>query len=216
MVVEVFFKHVFGSEDVVMCEVVSALLVTVAGFLAIWTLDHIRDQVDNDEGAYGRKTRRGCLAIIDGIGVLIGVAWEKCFDEASESIFEGYPSVQGSVGKLGLAVFSVVLLLPAWKKFVIPMTLHDNWRFKAVVNKHLFEKLKDHKDFGNAIDKGILEAIECQDTESESELESEEDNDADTPDKRELKKSIKILKQDLKTTLLEHHENAQLRRGTIA
>jgi len=106
----------------------------------------------------------GVLAAVDniilGLAILIGFAWEQCFDSASEVL--GEKVEHHLAARVGLAAFSASLLVPAWLKFILPMTMFDNSEYQAIVNRQFMEGLTRHKVFGKCIQKDVLAQLEFE------------------------------------------------------
>lgn len=96
---------------------VIALLTTMLCIFVILVLDVMAEQNEADPVAL--------RAVVTGLGLCAGLAWEKAFDAAMESITEGttfgeaHPALEK--GALGLAI--VGLVLPAWRLYIFPRTL---------------------------------------------------------------------------------------------
>jgi len=114
------------------------------------------------KAAKAQKDSDGVLAavynIIVGLAILIGFAWEQCFDSASEVL--GEKVEHHLAARVGLAAFSASLLVPAWLKFILPMTMFDNSVYQAIVNRQFMEGLTRHKVFGKCIRKDVLRTLE--------------------------------------------------------
>lgn len=60
--------------------------------------------------------------IIDGFGLLVGLAWDKAFDAADEAIVEGTHGLHEHVviAKMAIAALLVLFVIPAWKWYIVP------------------------------------------------------------------------------------------------
>lgn len=99
-----------------------ALSVSILAFAACYVLDQVGDKFRAE-----RDTTRD-IAVrrsISGLGLLVGFAWEQCFDKAAETISEqsGYPHTV----TLALALFCSFLLIPAWKWYMLPYSVTESW-----------------------------------------------------------------------------------------
>jgi len=82
-----------------------------------------------------------CLKkVIRALGILVGFGWEQCFDEAVESLSKVMPAPH--IAKFGLALFCIVIIVPAWKWYVLPMSEQAGWKFGFVVD-HQDDKWSD-------------------------------------------------------------------------
>eukprot|EP00405_Crypthecodinium_cohnii_P042048 CAMPEP_0206553856 /NCGR_PEP_ID=MMETSP0325_2-20121206/16857_1 /ASSEMBLY_ACC=CAM_ASM_000347 /TAXON_ID=2866 /ORGANISM="Crypthecodinium cohnii, Strain Seligo" /LENGTH=994 /DNA_ID=CAMNT_0054053865 /DNA_START=50 /DNA_END=3030 /DNA_ORIENTATION=+ len=78
--------------------------------------------------------------VIRSLGILVGFSWEQCFDEAVESLSEVMPWPH--LSRFLLALFCIIIIVPAWKWYVLPMSEQNGWKFGFVVN-HQDEKWND-------------------------------------------------------------------------
>merc|ERR1712007_272018 len=125
------------TPDMEMVAIITALTLSFASFVAIFMLDFVHDRV-GEESAVGQAL----LKSIETIGVLVGFAWEQCFDNSIHSISLASPSPH--VVKFILAFFSVCLVAPAWKIYLLPMAYQDGWRFGFCPTE---EKMNDATSF---------------------------------------------------------------------
>lgn len=119
--------------------VVSALLVTFAAFIFIFGIDKVADMHFEDA-----ELDQALRLIISALGMLVGFSWERCFDAALGGLStrgqgDGYEganaamsrhhlglgSVPPAVCNLLMAVGLAVLVLPAWKWYILP-SLHNH------------------------------------------------------------------------------------------
>lgn len=119
--------------------VVSALLVTFAAFIFIFGIDKVADMHFEDT-----ELDQALRLIISALGMLVGFSWERCFDAALGGLStrgqgDGYEganaamsrhhlglgSVPPAVCNLLMAVGLAVLVLPAWKWYILP-SLHNH------------------------------------------------------------------------------------------
>jgi hypothetical protein len=74
------------------------------------------------------------IVVIKGTGIFIGFAWEQCFDVALESL--STVMVAPHVSKMLLAVGCAVIIVPAWRWWILPMVISEGWRFGFVIDPH--------------------------------------------------------------------------------
>jgi len=96
-----------------------------------------------------RSHRRVELAVrnvISCFGILTGFAWEKCFDEALVSLSSQFENRAGV--KLCLGLISLSAIIPAWRHYLVPMLIHEGWRYGFVIKgkDHLDELVKQHTE----------------------------------------------------------------------
>merc|ERR1712070_1370733 len=92
--------------------------------------------------------------IIKALGILVGFAWEQCFDTSVAAISSRLPSP--ATLKLLFAVFVFVVHVPAWKWWILPMDVCFGWKNPALAGiqnqddlKRFMEQLQ--KDFDEKI-----------------------------------------------------------------
>jgi len=145
-----FVKGKNEGPDMELVGIMTALLVSLASLVALFVLDWF-----NDHKA-GANNKVAILRTITSIGLLVGFAWEQCFHESVKSIADAAkPTLNPQVLRLVMAFLSVLLVAPAWKFYLLPMSQHDGWRFGFVPKKNKLEmanlflddKKSDHKKF---------------------------------------------------------------------
>jgi len=82
--------------------------------------------------------------IIKAIGILVGFGWEQCFDQAVKSIASACPGHGGDQVKVILGLFCVVIIVPAWKWYILPMAIKEGWKFGYVVHANVLEEQQKH------------------------------------------------------------------------
>jgi len=104
--------------------------------------EHVRTRIVGDlfelvpQSTKGAKTIEVVIEqVIAALGTLVGFGWEQCFDQAVESLSDVMPMPH--VSKLLLGLFCVIIIVPAWKWYVLPMSEAAGWKFGFVI---------DHKD----------------------------------------------------------------------
>eukprot|EP00405_Crypthecodinium_cohnii_P039532 CAMPEP_0206536476 /NCGR_PEP_ID=MMETSP0325_2-20121206/6768_1 /ASSEMBLY_ACC=CAM_ASM_000347 /TAXON_ID=2866 /ORGANISM="Crypthecodinium cohnii, Strain Seligo" /LENGTH=740 /DNA_ID=CAMNT_0054033687 /DNA_START=122 /DNA_END=2341 /DNA_ORIENTATION=+ len=78
--------------------------------------------------------------MIAAIGILVGFSWEQCFDQAVENLADVMPWKH--LSKLVLGIVCILVIVPAWKWYVLPMSEEKGWKYGFVVD-HRDEKWKD-------------------------------------------------------------------------
>lgn len=118
-----------GSDETIP-SVVLALSLSTLCFALIFVLDSVADRasVEGDE----RRVKIIKL-IIKCMGLSIGFAWEQCFDAAVGVLSSASPLPH--LTKLALAVFCALLLIPAWRWYILPMSHGSGWFFGFVVSE---------------------------------------------------------------------------------
>lgn len=116
------------EQNTTLLSIVLALVITLVCYVMAWFLDKLADQM-----AHENKTREPFLdAIIKVVAILVGFAWEQNFDTAVEAI--GSQFEQPVFPKFALSAACALLLVPAWQWYVLPMIVHDGWRFGFVAS----------------------------------------------------------------------------------
>lgn len=115
--------------------VVVALGVSFTLFATIRLLDILADA-----SWTGREVDDAIKTVIFSIGLCIGFSWEQSFDKATSVLTAVAPS-QPQFWKLGLAIFLNILVVPAWRWWLLPMVVEKGWKFGFVAS-HLDPKAK--------------------------------------------------------------------------
>eukprot|EP00928_Gymnodinium_smaydae_P023569 TRINITY_DN19402_c0_g2_i1.p1 TRINITY_DN19402_c0_g2~~TRINITY_DN19402_c0_g2_i1.p1 ORF type:complete len:542 (+),score=142.04 TRINITY_DN19402_c0_g2_i1:129-1628(+) len=123
--------------------VVLALVVSFVSFAMIFGLDKVADRMEDSE--YAGQIGKVCRMVIKCLGLVIGFAWEQCFDGAVDTLSEvsHFPHLT----KLFFACFCAVLLIPAWRWYILPMVEEGGWKYGFVVHDHWVDE-KLHKARG--------------------------------------------------------------------
>merc|ERR1711879_40201 len=103
----------FEHDRMLLC-VILALFLSFASFAAIFGLDTLADASWTSD-----DTDEVIREIIRVLGLLIGFAWEQTFDQAEIALAQRTPCP--ALVKVALAVFSVSILVPAWRFQLLPM-----------------------------------------------------------------------------------------------
>ena len=110
------------SEESALLDVLLALALSGYAFFLIFVLDKLADAdwTGPDADAF-------IYTFMGGLGILIGFAWEQAFERSLETVVEGaedahvhYPE---PLLKALLASFIVILVLPAWRIWILRTTL---------------------------------------------------------------------------------------------
>eukprot|EP00435_Cladocopium_sp_Y103_P025657 s24_g6.t1 len=126
--------HVFrdAPEEKMLLQLELATAVSLLAFFAIWVLDKLADLE-----ATGDETDHAIIQVIGGFSILVGFAWEQCFDRAIEVIAfnqEEINHVPPLMSKLLLAAICICIIIPAWRTWILPMVLREGWRFGFVID----------------------------------------------------------------------------------
>ncbi|CAE7690812.1 HMA1 [Symbiodinium pilosum] len=120
-----------GPEEKMVLHLILAALVTFIAVVAIWVLDKLADLE-----ATGEDLDHAIIQVIGGNSILVGFAWEQCFDRAIEVI-----AAQGTffrvpplAVKLALAAACICVIIPAWRRWILPMVLREGWKFGFVID----------------------------------------------------------------------------------
>jgi hypothetical protein len=117
----------FPGHTISFGRMVLALLGSIVAMGAIYVLDGLVDL-----GA-----PKSLRTIINGFAVLIGLLWEQAFHEAIHSLSSGfvYPETCNTIMTVGI----IILVLPAWRFYILPRASEDVEDFQEkVVEKFVF------------------------------------------------------------------------------
>jgi len=113
-----------GEEELL--AVMNAMILSIICMFLILPLDWLADQSWTDD-----KCDLAIRSIMSAMGILIGFAWEQCFDASVDSLATKAGNEGGVVNvhttKLALTLFCVGLLVPAWKMYIIPFMVQQGW-----------------------------------------------------------------------------------------
>jgi len=117
-----------------------AIVISAICFPCIRLLD-----VAADADWSGEKVDQFIFKIIAAFGILVGFAWEQCFDTAVASLASRTSNPM--VMKLVLAIFCVFLVVPAWRYYMLPMVVQKGWLYGFVIKgeEHVHAIVQGHK-----------------------------------------------------------------------
>jgi hypothetical protein len=106
-----------------MTQVCTAIMVSTVALTLIWVLDKIQDNMKakTENAASQKETSKVMNNMISALAILVGFGWEKTFDMGVAKLVTTvafFP--RPSYGKLALAILLCSVVLPAWKKFILP------------------------------------------------------------------------------------------------
>merc|ERR1719161_662306 len=171
--------HEVFMADPMLLNICLALILSGSSFSVIFVLDKIAD-ADWTGDAADEAIRQ----IIGGIAILVGFAWEQCFDVAVASLSSVMPAPH--LMKFILAVFCVAIIVPAWFWFLLPMAVRKGWKCGFVVEKDM-----------------LVEAMKYHHEETEKDLEKEEKAEELTPAQVEKKQQLRAQKEALEQKALK-------------
>jgi len=120
--------------DEALVGMILAMLVSLVGFFGIWALDSFAD-ADSASKAAKKASRK----LIGAVGILIGFAWEQSFDGTMHSVTSVMS--MGVWGQVAVTVGVLIVIVPAWVRFVIPMVEEHGYRY-GFVSRRLAAKAK--------------------------------------------------------------------------
>lgn len=139
-----FSGYDYLAEDPMLMATVLALVLSFLSFSLIFVLDKIADAEWT-----GEKADEIIIQIISAIGILVGFAWEQCFDAAVGALSSVSP-IGDLNTKVILTLFCVSIIVPAWHSFMLPMVVEEGWKFGFVVTHErlmeAFEVLKEEEE----------------------------------------------------------------------
>jgi len=172
-------KAFFEGDDTLLC-VVLAMVLSGLCLISIFGLDAVADKLRNkrkaadgtadvendgeDDEDVGQSNAEAALRnLMANMGILIGFAWEQTFDASEAALAEVMPSPH--ISKLVLAIFSVAILIPAWRYHILPMVLLHGWKFGFVVD----HAKKMHGDLSK-LEKAHAEHIEQEEFQKQKKM----------------------------------------------
>jgi len=157
------------GRDQMMVTVVEAMAITFVAFGSISVLDKLADSE-----CTGDETDKAIIQVILSNGLLVGFAWEQSFDKAIEAISSNMHPALRHHTKLGLAIFCVVLIVPAWRLYLLPMEVQEGWKYGFVVDPDdvKLQSALEHPKFKQLVHQKTTDVLDT-DRESDDDLESE-------------------------------------------
>merc|ERR1712137_1171609 len=94
------------------------------------------------------KFDKAIREVINALAILVGFAWEQCFDTAVTAVASRSDIIpvlgdRPSVVKMILAIMCVLILVPAWRRHLLPMVTYQGYKFGVVLEQK--QKLKGMK-----------------------------------------------------------------------
>jgi len=108
----------YGRVSDMMLEVSTTLVNSAMAFGLIYGFDKIQDSDSTDA-----RVDIVLGKVITALSVLIGFAWEHCFDKATEVLAEKMPVNPNCYPKMGLAVVIGFIVIPAWRWYIVPLCI---------------------------------------------------------------------------------------------
>lgn len=126
------YNNIFEGQDELL-SVVLALVMSCICLFGLIPLDWLADQDWTDDNC-----DRALRSIMEAMALLIGFAWEQCFDTSVDAIAavtknSGNRAINPHTTKLGLSIFCAGLLVPAWKMYILPFMVAKGWRYGYVL-----------------------------------------------------------------------------------
>jgi hypothetical protein len=117
--------------DMMLVKLAAALTGSLGSFVIIYILDKLADLPQTND--CHDKAIRKC---IEFIGVMIGFSWEQAFDVATDDLAQasGQASRQHYV-KLAISLFCAVIIVPAWRWWLLPMLEEGGWEYGFVLKR---------------------------------------------------------------------------------
>jgi len=121
------------QHDRMLLAVLLAMLLSFSSFALIRCLDWLADLDFTPQ-----EIDAAIVFFIKAIGVLVGFSWEQCFDEATACLSSvvRFPHTT----KTALAVFCGLIIVPAWRIYILPMARQEGWKFGFVISADDGEK----------------------------------------------------------------------------
>eukprot|EP00930_Biecheleria_cincta_P051982 TRINITY_DN37207_c0_g1_i1.p1 TRINITY_DN37207_c0_g1~~TRINITY_DN37207_c0_g1_i1.p1 ORF type:complete len:571 (-),score=75.84 TRINITY_DN37207_c0_g1_i1:138-1850(-) len=133
------------SKDPTLSAVYLAGALSIASFVCIWCMDKIYDMRTAGEG--NDRVAKGLVQLIQAFGILVGIAWERSFDEAVLAVASA--TSDPVLTKSLLAICSVLVVAPAWRMYIAPMVVLGGWRF-GLDPHHICNRMRAITDRGES------------------------------------------------------------------
>lgn len=127
----------FLATNIVLLSVVQAVGLSILSFATIFALDWLADQ-----DWTGEEFDKDIALIIGAIGFLVGFSWEQCFHHATHALSHHVHMQAG--GKLLFSIMCLLIILPAWRFYILPMVIQQGWRFGFVPDQNTVQRALDH------------------------------------------------------------------------
>ncbi|CAE7223336.1 unnamed protein product [Symbiodinium natans] len=112
-------NHVIGFlPGSMILHVITAFVTSLLGYIVVLFLDKLEDVCLSRFGSLGRSFKSAVTAT----GLIIGIDWELCFEKAIEIVAHGQREKE--VVEMLMVVLVLLLLVPAWRRFIITKQLH--------------------------------------------------------------------------------------------
>eukprot|EP00929_Paragymnodinium_shiwhaense_P002524 TRINITY_DN1027_c0_g1_i1.p1 TRINITY_DN1027_c0_g1~~TRINITY_DN1027_c0_g1_i1.p1 ORF type:complete len:803 (+),score=281.20 TRINITY_DN1027_c0_g1_i1:83-2491(+) len=202
----------YGQVSEMMLEVLTTLANSLMAFSVIYSLDKLADREDTDATAdlvIGR--------IIAALAVLIGFAWEHCFDKATEVLTDMLPFKPVEYPRFLLVCIIFLIVVPAWRWYIVPFCItldkeaeekEEEQKKEAAMTKKAEKEAKEQlKKWGEQgvkadKDRGMLkEALLKKYKEEEEKGEQEEDKK-----KSVVTPKAKLMDEDKDDLIFKVHE----------
>ena len=105
--------------DSALLKVILAVALSAYAFTLIVLLERLADPACSP----GKRSSAGMFAIMVGLGILIGFTWEQAFERSVSTIVQ-VAAVPGPLLKLVMAFGLVLLVLPAWRIWILKRNFH--------------------------------------------------------------------------------------------
>jgi competence protein ComGC len=132
------------SRDFTVVEVVTAAIISHLVFVLIRILD-----ICADNNVMGNLGERAVRRVITSLGLLIGFGWEKSFHASIEAV-AAFSTIAPLPTNVAFAFFALIVIMPHWRRFIIPMVEEHGYRYGFVPRKvcNRVEYMIDHKKEG--------------------------------------------------------------------
>lgn len=120
-----------ASIELLQDNMVLAMALTLSISLVSFGLIRVLDLIA-DLDSTGPRVDHTIFQIIRALGLLVGFGWEQTFDQAVESISSSI--ARPHLAKFVLAAFCVIVIVPAWYKYILPMAISDCWEWGFLVH----------------------------------------------------------------------------------
>jgi len=146
------FKTFQGEANAELSQVVLAISLSLSVFAFMVLLDKVADAGGQpDASNFARKGAEGVRDIMTAFSLLVGFAWEQCFDQSVDSLAAvAKPPLNQHSAKLFLSVFCASLLVPAWKAYILPFIVAKGWRYGSCHHPdhigHVIRQMIEHPD----------------------------------------------------------------------